>query len=145
MKIKAIPLAVGVVGVLVAVYLIWPEWFGFCQTYNRGDGVLVCSSPYSFDVGFPLLPLAVSLVATSLIAFVVTKATFRRWMKFTLWYVVIGGAAYMFFLFVGVPIGFGGLFIEMPARAISYFFGALYALITIPLFVTSEFKERRNK
>lgn len=83
---RLIVVAVGVLGILMACYLIGPEWFGFCDTYDRGDGVLVCDSPHQRNIGDPLLYISISFLLCSVFALYLSSKVFRKWLAFSFVY-----------------------------------------------------------
>jgi|CXWL01.1.fsa_nt_gi uncharacterized membrane protein len=143
MKTKHISILIGTLATLTAIYLIWPEWFGLCTAHDRGDGILVCSSPYSTSFGFPLLYLASTYFLFALIFLVTTQKTFSRWIKFSIGYaVVITG---LLFAIPNIGIGAGGFgFTILDTQGFAILYAILYALISLILLAVSEFLVRRH-
>lgn len=143
MKMKLIPLVIAISGLLIAIYLIWPEWFAFCTTHDRGDGVMVCKSPLESTVGDLLLPLAIAFISMTLIYFIATRKTFSRWLKFSIGYAIV--IALLLFTVPELGYGAGGFgFTILETRDFALIYAILYALISLILLGISEFRERRK-
>lgn len=145
MKIKLLFLSATIIIVVTAVYLIWPEWFGFCekiQTVTRGE---ICRAPYAAEIGKPLLPFASTLLLASILAFFTTRTTFRRWSWFTLWYGLI--AAILMYLAARAGIDDGG-FISIPLfdiEKVAYLLAGIYLVLSLPLLGISDLIVRRKR
>lgn len=142
MKGKYIALLIGTPLVLVAVYLIWPEWFGLCEARMTNDGP-ICRSPFGYPYGVSLLPLASVFLGASIVMLFAKRKTFSRWIKFSIGYaIVITG---LLFAVPEIGYGVGGFgFTLLDTQGFAILYSALYALISLVLFSTSEFLERRH-
>lgn len=144
MKAKYAAVGIGIAGVLVATHLIAPEWFGLCSTHNRGDGVMVCSSPYEARVGDPLAILASTFSLISAIMLLASKRTFWRWIKFSIAYAII-----VTIFLVTIPeigYGFGGFGLTLlSTQGLAMLYATLYGLISLVLLAVSEWSERLRK
>ena len=145
MKIKLLLLSFVTVIVIATMYLVWPELFGFCekiQTMTRGE---ICRAPYAAEIGKPLMPFASALLLASLLAFLTTRTTFRRWAWFTLWYGLI--AAVLMYLAARAGIDDGG-FVSIPLfdiEKVAYLLAGIYVVISIPLLGISDLLVRRKR
>ena len=145
MKSKLLFLALAALSVIGSMYLVWPEWFGFCekiQTVTRGE---ICRAPYAVEIGKPLLPFASGLLLASILAFFVTRITFRRWSWFTLWYGII--AVVLMYLAARAGIDDGG-FVSIPLfdiEKVAYLLAGIYVLISLPLLGISDLLVRRKR
>lgn len=143
MKGKLILFGIALFACLGAIYLIWPEWFGFCEKVQTTRGAL-CWKPYATEVGQPLLPLATSLLVFSLLALAATRKTFSRFLKFTVGYAII--VAILLFTIPQIGAGAGGWGITyIDTRGFAWVYAILYAVISLLLLGVSEFVERRKK
>lgn len=105
---------------------------------------MICHSPYATEVGQPLLPLAISLFAFSVLALAITRKTFSRWLKFTIGYAII--VAILMFVMPEIGTGAGGWGITyIDIRGFGLVYAVLYAIISVPLLGISEFLERRKR
>ncbi|MBY0110976.1 hypothetical protein K2Y00_03185 [Patescibacteria group bacterium] len=144
MKLKVIPIIIASISTLFAVYSIWPEWFGFCQTHDRGDGVTVCASPLWYPYAAALLSLSATLLTFSILAFFSSPKTYRRWIVFSVVYGVI-----VSILMITIPelgYGMGGFgFTLLDTRGFAVLYSALYGLLALALLGASELIERSER
>ena len=127
MKLKILTSGVALVLLVVAAYLIWPEKFGFCETRVTTVGE-ICRSPLEAELGDPLLPFALVFFAFSVITLATTRATWRKWIKFSLW--CFAAAAAIITLLLNSEMGFvGGLSVSDA--------GGLALLLVIPYSIAS--------
>lgn len=142
MRFKSLFIVAGAFATTTAVYLIWPEWFGFCAPHQTSKG-LICSSPYGYPYGVTLLPLSLALLGASLLAFFTSGKTFRRWARFTLWYGIIAALITLI-----VPnIGINGGFVSLPLvelHILAQMLAWLYVGISVLLLGISELMSRRK-
>lgn len=143
MRMKLIAIALGVLGVLLACYLIWPEWFGFCETRDRGDGVMVCDSPFWYPQGVTLLPLALTFLPISLIALALSRKTFKRWAIFSVIYGLVVWGLLAFIPEVGG--GFAGMsFTLIDIEGFAKLYAGLFAILSLALFFIPDLLSRRK-
>ncbi|MEK7510676.1 MAG: hypothetical protein AAB582_00355 [Patescibacteria group bacterium] len=144
MKQKLLLVGVATLGVIAVTYLIWPEWFGFCEkikTVTRGD---ICRAPYAALVGKPLLPFTLGFLLASLFAFFVTRKTHHHWAWFTLWYSIV--AAILMLLAIASEIDVGMLTIQLfDIEKVAWFLAGIYAVISVLLLGISDFLIRRKR
>ncbi len=143
MKAKHISILIGALATLIAIYLIWPEWFGFCESRMTSSGP-VCRSPLGYPYGVSLLPMAGVFLGASIVMLVATRKTFSRWIKFSIGYaVVITG---LLFAVPNIGYGMGGFgFTILDTQGLAILYATLYALISLILLAVSEFLERRKR
>ncbi len=144
MKAKLLILVIALGLLLTGAYLIWPEWFGLCETHVRSDGVEVCSSPYSTDYGFPLLYLATSFSILSLMAIFTSTRTYQRWLLFTAGYAVFVAVMLVWMPSIGAGAGGFGL-TYVSAAGLAKIYAWLYGIISLLVLRISEYNERRKR
>ncbi len=126
----------------MALFLDNPTLFGVCFPYHTANGSF-CSSPYGYPYGVTLLPFSIALLGASILAFFTSRATFKRWGWFTLWYGIIATL-----LMLIVPnIGINGGFVSLPLVELHVFaqmLAWLYGGISVLLLGVSEVLGRRK-
>lgn len=144
MKAKLLAVGLGFIGVLIACYLNWPEWFGFCELRPDGEGGHFCRAPYQRDVGMPLLPLSITFLAFSVLAITLTHKTFKRWVIFSVVYGLIVWALLAFIPEVGG--GFGGMsFTLIDVEGFAKLYASLFGILSLAIFLIPDFWSRRKR
>lgn len=144
MKIKFLILFIALGLLLIAMYLIWPEWFGVCdeiQTQTRG---VICRSPYEVKFGDPLLPLAISLFILSSVAIFTNIKTYQRWLLFTVGYAVFVSVMLVWMPNIGAGAGGFGL-TYLNTAGLAKLYAWLYGIISLLVLGISEYNERRKR
>lgn len=144
MRLRLIAIIIACLGMLLAVYFIRPDWFGFCEKIATETQGPICPSPFAVEFGHPLLPLAVSFLIFSVLAFFTLQKTYTRWIKFSIVYgiIVLG-------LLITIPeigYGMGGFGITLlDTRGLATLYAILYGLLSLALLGTSEIIERSER
>lgn len=143
MKLKLLLPGIALVGTVGAVYMIWPELFGFCEARNAFSGP-ICLSPLAYPYGVTLLPFAVALLCISIVSILVTRITYRRWVWFTLWYGIV--TLLLMFLAGASELDIGALTIPLfDLEKVAWLLAGIYAVISLILLGISEFLVRRRR
>lgn len=102
------------------------------------DGVPFCNSLYLDTFGWPLITAGQFLAVIGIVLLFATESTWRKWLKFSLFYVPIS-AALIFWIY---PINLFGLITQYEAgvdRA-----GWLYLIITVIMVLRGRFKTTKG-
>lgn len=112
----------------------------FCRPYLE-NGKTYCNSPY-LNQGFALIALGQILALIAVILLFANAETFRKWLKFTVWYIPI--AVILDYLIYPVSFGLPG--ISQPATYSQgvYPFGWLYVLISLGIVLWNLYTSRRQ-
>lgn len=135
--------AAGVV-YLVGQYFrgVWfnPAWPSACQEIHSGS-MVYCNSPYLDTLGWPLIDLGQMLAIVAIILLFANAATFRKWLKFSLFYIPI--AVGLVYLIYPINIGLGFLSQPTPRSQGVYPFGSLFVIITLGIVGWGIYATRR--
>lgn len=134
MKLRIPLVLVGVVATVLAIYLVWPEWFGFCPKVQTQTQGLICESPYEVEVGDQLLPISLGFLLAAVAAFFAPAKIYRRWLWFTLWYGIVATLLMLIVPKLGIGIGgYGFALIElhMLAQLLSWIYAISSALLIV--------------
>jgi hypothetical protein len=103
--------------------------------HAEAGGVPFCNSPYLETLGWPLILLGQILAIVALIMLFTNAAIFRRWLKFSAWFVPIAALIVIFVFPVPMPLG-----AELSREGAVRLFGGLYVIITAAIILFSWFK-----
>ncbi|MHB8860627.1 MAG: hypothetical protein ACYC48_02735 [Minisyncoccota bacterium] len=106
----------------------------------RFGGVVFCNSPYLDTLGWPLIDLGQMLAVVALILLFANAATFRKWLKFSLFYIPIVVVLDLLIY----PIRFFSLSPELTYSQGVYPFGDLFIIITLGIVLWNLFTDRRK-
>ena len=110
--------------------------------HAEAGGVPFCNSPYLDTLGWPLIVLGQMLAAAAVILLFANAAAFRRFIKFSIFYVPIATALTLWIYPFTFGLGFT-LHSVIPISAGVGLFGEIYVLITLGIVLYSWWKERR--
>ena len=134
-------LGVSAFALVIVAFFDSPSAFGICFPYTNSRGT-TCVAPYA-QLANVLGPLAYAFLISTLVALLSHKNTFRRWVKFSIWY----GAIITLLLFAIPELGYGlggfGLTL-INTQGFAVLYAILYAIISLILLGLSELKERRK-
>ncbi len=141
MKRGSVFLIAGVV-YLVGQYFrgVWfnPSWPSPCQEIHSGS-VVYCNAPYLDTLGFPLIFLGQMLAIVAIILLFASADTFRKWLKFSIFYIpiaiILANLIYPFRLPPGPVV--------LISSAV-YPFGWLFVIITLGIVLWSLLTSRRK-
>lgn len=105
----------------------------FCRPYVE-NGKLFCNSPY-VEQGFALIAAGKVFLAVAVILLFANAKGFRRWLKFSYFYVPIATILVLWLFPFDLPPG-----ITIPLESGVYDFGFLYILITLGIVLYSRWK-----
>ncbi len=114
---------------------------GFCRSYLE-NGKIYCNSPYLDTLGWPLIDLGQMLAIVAVILLFANAATFRKWLKFSLFYIPI--AVGLVYLIYPINIGLGFLSQPTPRSQGVYPFGELFVIITLGIVGWGGYTSRRG-
>ncbi|MHB8913433.1 MAG: hypothetical protein ACYC4I_00250 [Minisyncoccota bacterium] len=100
---------------------------------------MFCNSPYVGTLGFPLIDLGQMLAVVALILLFANAATFRKWLKFSLFYIPIATALTLWMYPTRTPLGG-----TVPISQGVYLFGYLFIIITLGIVLWNLFTARRK-
>ena len=117
-----------------------PEKFGFCSGLQANS--YICRVPGAVNIGWPLIALGQMLAIIAVILLFSDMATFRRWLKFSAFYV----PATLILDYLIYPISFAPAPLSHPASYAQgvYPFGWLYVLVTLGIVLWGFFSARRT-
>jgi len=107
-----------------------------CRNSTDAFGVF-CNSPYVMNWGWPLIALGQMLAVIWFILLLADAATFRKWLKFSAFYIPIAIAL----SFAIYPIRFFPNTELLPVSYGVYPFGGLYILLTLVIVLSSRWKQ----
>ena len=116
-------------------YLTWPFP---CHIITFGTSTY-CDPLYLETLGWPLITLGQMLAIVALILLFADAISFRKWLKFSYWFVPI--AALIVILVFPIPMPLGTALSR--ERAV-YNFGELYAIITFGILLWHSFSVRKR-
>ncbi len=100
-------------------------------------GVPFCNSPYLDTLGWPLIILGQVLAVVAVILLFANTDTFRKWFKFSLFYIPITTALALWMYPAHTPLG--GV---VPISQGAYLFGNLFIIATLIIVVRGFFMAR---
>ena len=103
-------------------------------------GVPFCNSPYLDTLGWPLIDLGQMLAVVALILLFANAATFRKWLKFSLFYIPV---VIILDLLI-YPIRFSPLSPELTYSQGVYPFGNLFVIVTLGIVLWGLLTTRRK-
>ena len=120
---------------------VWfnPSWPSPCQEIHSGS-VVYCNAPYLDTLGFPLIFLGQMLAIIAVILLFANADTFRKWLKFSLFYIPI---VILLDLWI-YPLRFPPGPVASYEQGV-YPFGWLYVLITVGIVLWNFFATRRTR
>lgn len=110
---------------------------GFCRSYFE-NGKAYCNSPYMETLGWPLIHLGQTLAIAAIILLFANAVTFRKWLKFSLFYIPIATALTLWMYPAHTPLG--GV---VPISQGVYLFGGLFVISTLSIVIRDFFIARR--
>lgn len=140
MSIRYVLIGVGILATGLSSYLIWPEWFGLCNEVLTNTQGLICRSPYEVEIGDPGLPLSITFLIASLLAFFTTRRTYSLWARFSLWC----GILVVPLLFALSHMKFAGFALN-DVSMWAGLLAVLYGFLSLLLLGTSELPERLRR
>lgn len=98
-----------------------------------------CNSSYSANLGWPLITLGKMLAVVWLILLLADERTFKKWARFSLWYIpaalVLSYLIYPIRFFPGAPV--------LPVTYGVYPFGYLYIAATLGIVLWGRWRARK--
>ena len=131
------------------VYLIGQyfrgAWFvdtnfqSFCHPYLE-NGKMYCNSPYIETLGWPLIDFGQMFVIVAVILLLMDAETFRKWFKFSIFYIPIAIILTLWMYPTQTLLG-----AVVPISQGVHFFGDPYIWITFGIFLWGLYTSRRSK
>ena len=106
--------------------------------HAEAGGVPFCNSPYLDTLGWPLILLGQTLAIVAIILLFANATTFRRWLKFSVFYIPIATVLTFWMYPTYTPLG-----ALVPLSQGVYLFGNLFALITFGIVLWSFFPRKK--
>ena len=122
---------------------VWfnPAWPLTCQEIHSGS-IVYCNSPYLDTLGWPLIDLGQMLALIAVILLAANARTFRKWLKFTVFYIPI--AVVLDYLIYPLSFAPGPIFQPASYSQGVYPFGWLYVIITFGIVLWHLLAARRS-
>ncbi|OGG48490.1 hypothetical protein A3G63_01495 [Candidatus Kaiserbacteria bacterium RIFCSPLOWO2_12_FULL_52_8] len=116
-----------------------------CRSYIQ-SGKTYCNSPYLDTLGWPLIDLGQMLGVVAIILLAANAETFRKWVKFSLYYIPIV-VLLDILIYPSINIGLGFLSGYQPTNYFLgvYPFGKLYVILTLGIVVWGLFTSHRKR
>ena len=117
-----------------------PSKFGFCSGLQADS--YMCRIPGAINIGWPLIDLGQMLALIAVILLAANARTFRKWLKFTVFYIPI--AVVLDYLIYPLSFAPGPIFQPASYSQGVYPFGWLYVIITFGIVLWHLLAARRS-
>ncbi|MBI3572242.1 hypothetical protein HY091_01765 [Candidatus Kaiserbacteria bacterium] len=130
-------LLIAAVFYFVGTFFANPLPYGLCRGADNVSWI--CQVDTGVNVGLPLLSIGEWLALVAAVLFFASETEFKRWLKFSYYFVPIAAALLVFVFPIPMPVG-----TELSREGAARLLGIIYSVVTLAIVLGGRFAPKRT-